>query len=92
MWTIRLLCLMLLVSRYHVRRELWRMGMKLDELRRSAAKALRAARAAKSAEEAQNHFRRAAMFKSLAMNLGRVDRSLSHDEMKRAFRTGRGLQ
>ena len=67
------------------------MGLKLDELRRSAAQALRAARAAKSAEECEAHLRRATTFKSLAKNLGRLMRNASAEERKRAFRTGRGL-
>jgi hypothetical protein len=67
------------------------MGLKLDELRRSAAQALRAARAAKSAEEYTAHLRRAATFKSLAKNLGHLMRDASPEERKRALRTGRGL-
>jgi hypothetical protein len=67
------------------------MARKLDELRRSAAQALRAARAAKSAEEREAHLWRANTFKSLAKNLGHFMRNASAEERKRAFRTGRGL-
>jgi hypothetical protein len=67
------------------------MALKLDELRRSAAQALRAARSAKSAEEAEAHFQRAVRFKGLAKNLGHLMRNASTEERKRAFRTGRGL-
>jgi hypothetical protein len=67
------------------------MGLRLDELRRSAANALRAARAAKSAEEFEVHFQRAITFKSLAKNLGHLMRNASDDERKRAFRTGRSI-
>jgi hypothetical protein len=67
------------------------MALKLDELRRSAAQALRAARAAKSAEEYEAHLRRADSFQSLAKSLGHLMRNSSPEERKRAFRTGRGL-
>ncbi len=67
------------------------MSLKLDDLRRSAARALRAARAAKSAEEFQVHYQRAVKFKSLAKNLGHLLRDASPEEKRRALRTGRGL-
>jgi hypothetical protein len=67
------------------------MSTKLNELRRSAARALRAARSAKSAEEAEAYFQRADAFKSLAANFGRLMRNASVEERMRALRSGRGL-
>lgn len=67
------------------------MASKMDQLRRSAARALRAARAAKTREEADAHYTRADTLKSLAANFGRLMRNASTEEQKRALRSSRGL-